>query len=481
MRKCDIMIKIDEIKKLIQSGFDDELIAIELDIPLEQVRQWKKEVQDSMQSRGAKKLNRDIGKSVQKSVNKSQSGVNVEVYKAHVKMEKLRKRFEIAFYGKKDEENKEDEEKKKPKQLSPIEIEKMNATIEKVIATIDESIQKMEGLSRNEKREIGKYILKQLRKIEDYQLSIEQAEKLYCLSKSKFLIRLKVTHDDSIDEALKGAKRKVATQFIQAIGRKQDECNDIQELQALLEMITEKMSSEGPMVAGGLKISISNRIMKLQQQQSLDRMRDIPPSIDLIISSLASGKIDIQKANDIINEEAQRRVESSPKTKFALTREAQRRQVLMQIKMAIVEKANRYLIQNPETVILQLQELCGIGQEEAIRIVVGNCIGRKDYQTARSVCDKNEVKNEYGFTVKSIASLRDEINHAEFGDIVLEGIRNAKTHEEERAYIEMIEKALNAGHVRLTAISLGKSEDGLRNITLADIWEDEKVKKTTYR
>lgn len=36
------MTKIDEIKKLIENGFDEELIALELDIPLEQVLNCKK-------------------------------------------------------------------------------------------------------------------------------------------------------------------------------------------------------------------------------------------------------------------------------------------------------------------------------------------------------------------------------------------------------------------------------------------------------
>lgn len=50
------------------------------------------------------------------------------------------------------------------------------------------------------------------------------------------------------------------------------------------------------------------------------------------------------------------------------------------------------------------------------------------------------------------------------------------TLEEERAYIEFIEKCLKTGNIKLSAISLGKSKDGVKNITLADILKDENEK-----
>ena len=51
------------------------------------------------------------------------------------------------------------------------------------------------------------------------------------------------------------------------------------------------------------------------------------------------------------------------------------------------------------------------------------------------------------------------------------------TEREERTYFELIEKGIKMGNIKLSAISLGKSQDGLRNITLADIWVDENQKE----
>ena len=73
--------------------------------------------------------------------------------------------------------------------------------------------------------------------------------------------------------------------------------------------------------------------------------------------------------------------------------------------------------------------------------------------------------------------LRLKIRNAEISDIVLKGINTQGTEEEEREYFELIEKGIKMENVKLRAISLGKSQDGTRNITLADIWTDENQKE----
>lgn len=476
------MTSINEVRKLIESGFDDlELIAFELDIPIEQVKQCKVDVEASKQKNTLQKPlgARNVGRTEVKKINTINTGFNEENYKAHVKMDRIRDRFNELVYGNKKQgtegTNQYEKANKKSKELSSKEIE----LIERTYMSIDEKIQEIQlsGNNRVKKSELAREIIALFKKIDGYELSVGLAEKLYVLMNKKELDRLKPGYVDQIDDAIRIVRKKTTTKLAKALEARLDECKNIEELLALSKMITEKMSRESQIFVGGLKSSISNKIMQLQQQQTIDRMKnDIPMNIASVIRDLVSGKINMQSANGIIDEEARKKVQNSPKTKFALSEDAQRRQVLMQIKTVLVEKATTYAVQVPETVIRQLQELCGIGQEEAIRIVVRNCISRKDYKTARSVCDTNDIKNEYGYTVKNIASLRDEILHAEFADVVLEGMSIAKTYQDEKAYIDMIQKAIDAGKIRATGVKLGKSVDGLRNVTLADIWDDERTK-----
>lgn len=69
--------------------------------------------------------------------------------------------------------------------------------------------------------------------------------------------------------------------------------------------------------------------------------------------------------------------------------------------------------------------------------------------------------------------LKEDIRNAEIGNVVMTAINMNGTPEEEMEYISLIEKGLKMGNVSLKAIPLGKSKDGIKRITLADIWTDE--------
>ena len=138
-----------------------------------------------------------------------------------------------------------------------------------------------------------------------------------------------------------------------------------------------------------------------------------------------------------------------------------------------MEKSEQYHIENPDIAIMQIQKLCGGELEQAIRTVVKNLIGAKDFERAKGVC--TNFSSKYNGSL-SLIGLRKEIRNAEIADIVLKGININGTMEEEKAYFKLIEKGLERGNVKLSAISLGKSQDGLRNITLADIWPEETQK-----
>lgn len=139
-----------------------------------------------------------------------------------------------------------------------------------------------------------------------------------------------------------------------------------------------------------------------------------------------------------------------------------------------MEKSEQYHIENPEKTVMQIQELCGGELEQAIRTVVKNLTSIKDFERAKEVCNKFSTQdNESSFSAY-IRTLRKQIRNDEISDIVLKGINMSGTEREERRYLELIEKGLKMGNVKLGAISLGRSQDGLRTITLADIWTDEK-------
>lgn len=139
-----------------------------------------------------------------------------------------------------------------------------------------------------------------------------------------------------------------------------------------------------------------------------------------------------------------------------------------------MEKAEKYHIEDPEETIMQIQKLCEGELEQAIRTVVKNLTITKDFERAKKVCNKFSNKNNEKSFLMYIRNLRKQIRNDEISDSILKVINMDTTEKEEIAYFELIENGLKKQNVNLSAISLGKSQDGLRNITLANIWINEK-------
>lgn len=445
------MIGKKEVIELIKSGFDPESIAFEFGLEIEQVRQCKEEIEQ----------------------NKVKSQNNKPNLTGHSEMEKMREKYRRLYWG----NNRSEIVQTKP--LSQEEIE----LIDTVLATVVDKIKEMEGLGKKEKRDIAQSIYTELKKIPEHQMPLEQAEKFYKLMCSKNLVGLNMNITDRIDFLLNKLRFKSQCQFADAIDFAQDKSIDIKELQRLSNLITSDMLREKNVVFGAVKNKILNKISRIQQQMAVDTMKNnIPDSIKSITSDLVKGKVDIQRANAIIDEEAKRRLANRPQNRFAMTKEDEKKQVFYKISTAIEENAETYPIENPQKTIKQLQELFGGRIEQSIRTVVENLITRKKFNEAKSICEEYienfttenlSSRHAPSNNLSSIRSLSNRVRNAEISDIVMTALENQGTPEEERAYLKFIKRLLEEGNINPSVISLGKSKDGRKNITLADVWSEQ--------
>ena len=437
--------KEKQIKELIRKGFDLELISFELDIPLEEINQFK------LQLETGKKDNKPKTHNVKEIIDQRNKA-------AHLKIKHVKERYNKAFF------TVDKSEVKLPSKLSRQEIERINLKIEE----IKNIIAKMEGFSEEEKRKNINLISSKLKTIEKYNLSIEQSEKLYNLMQSEELKNINSNRNISINK------------LIESIDIAQYQTENVEELKRLEKRLTPTLAQEKPLIVGAIKTKISNKILKIQQQNAIEKIRNnIPIEIEQIIRDIASDKLNIQAANAIIDEEAKKRIENKSKNKFTLTQEQERKQILIQIKTVLAEKSKQYNIENPEKAITQIQELCGGDTGQSLRTVIKNLIGSKKYNKAKEICDKFSDNDKESQNSIYIKRLRNEIRNAEISDIVMRVINTNGTIEEERAYIELIEKGLKIGNVKPRAVYLGKNQDGSRSITLEDVWTDEKTKRYT--
>ena len=440
-----------EIKKLIKKGFDLELISFELDIPIEEIMQCKLELEKINKSSSIKTYSvREIIDSKNKQ--------------AHLKMQQMREQYRKLFF-------KVNKVEIKPiKKLTTQEIE----FVDSVIAEIDEIVKGMKNISKKERRKGANIILTKIKKIENYQLTIEQSERLHSLMQSENLEKLNLNTTDKIDFYINRTKRTIVKKLTDAVDNAQVQTEDLQELKILEKKLTTTMQHNNPIYVGAVKSRIENKILKINQKIAFNRIRnDVPTDIAFIITEIANGTLDIEIANEIIDKEAKKRVENKPKTKFSLTEEQEKKQILIQIRTVLMEKPEQYHIENPKVTIMQMQELCGGDLEQSVRTVVKNLTCIKDFERAKNVCDSFSIKDKDNQIPKYIRTQKNEIRNAELGDIVLKGLNMSGTEEDDRKYFELIEKGLKMGNVKLSSVPLGKSQDGLKNIYLSDIWETQ--------
>lgn len=447
----------EQIKKLLKSGFDSKLIAFEFQIPIEEIELIKKELEQTNIVKNKNTKRKLISKKREVS--------------AHEKFMIMRDRYKKLYFDVVQNE----EDSKIKKEITPDERKK----VDEVITKIQEILDSMnEELTEKQEKIKACAILKEIRGISNYRLTIEQAEQLISVLQSSKIKNLKPTdYNDRIQYSTLYNKGKgiVSKKFIHAIDIVQSETTDIEKLKFLKKKLNSNLfQNYYSTISEGVKSKINRKIQKNLDQTILDKIKNgISENILEIVRDLSEGTLDIESANEIINEEAKRRVQSKVKNKFSLTEEQERNQILFQIRTALEERIEQYSITNPETTIYQLHNLSGDSLNQSVSSVINNLINSRSFEKAKKVYAKFETESQTDEYSESMVSIKKRIRNAEIGDMVLRGINENGNAMQDANYFKLIEKGLKTGNVNMKTISLGKSQSGLRNITLDDVWPDK--------
>lgn len=451
----------EQIKKLIQHGFDLELISFELGIPIEEIKECKKELEKNDEIVDAKKKERKGNRELRKNDTESRKKDGKQGYE---KLREMRGRYKSLFTSSK-------VEKIESKFVS----EEDKKIVDGIILKIEESISLLPKSSRGEKREKVMEIVSRFKILEKYTLSIEQAEKLYYLMNHNELDIL----GRDVDKSVVTLKKATDKHLLKAINTKLNENITKEELIELQKKITLEMRKRNELSVSAVQSCISRKIQQMDQNEAIERIKNnISVLIMSVITDLANGELDIKKANEIIEEEAKKRVESKKGNRFTLTIEQEKKQILMQMRTAIRDKGNEYPIKNPEKAIVEMTELFGGELEVTMNSVVENLISQKKYDEANAICEKIFKENKGNESIKRYCwTLQNKVRNVQISNFILAGIHLEASPEEESAYFELIEKGLKQANISLNVISLGKDEDGIREIRLADVWPVERIKE----
>ena len=328
----------------------------------------------------------------------------------------MREKYKRLYYRKNKEEAIISEEPSKEQ------IKETEACIEKVKEIVKE-IKEIPTIKEKIKI-INNTLLKEIKKIEEYQLTIEQAEQLNNLLNTK---ELQILNSRAKNKAkdLNKSKQKIRKKLAEAIDIKQYQTENLEELKNLERKITPEMEKENPISIGTVKNRINSKISAIKQQEAKEKIKnDIPENILEIIKDLVKGTADIEKAKKTIEEEAKTKINSKPRNKITLTEEQEKRQILIKIRTIIRDRAEEFQISNPETTIQQLQELDKGDLRQAINIVTENLIASKKFNEAKRICDKFSKEDKENSII--IKELRAKVRNAEISDIILKGLNMQK-------------------------------------------------------
>lgn len=343
------------------------------------------------------------------------------------------------------------------------------------IADIQNSIEEMSKVPKTQRVKYVKQIMNEVKSIQGLPLSIDYLEMLAKLLQNKEFEGVIVDITDRTMFYFNQTKGKIISDLATAIDEQIQIINDIEKLSELDKRLPLAFVSKNMVTIGGVKNKIRNKIMRLTQENALYNIRNnISENVGSILEGLTGNDIELEKMQELLQAEITSRLAKKNKEATNANEEHERRQVIIQIKSILTDRAKEYRIVQPENTIMGLYELSGSEDlQGAIRTVVKNFSERKDFDTARKLCEKYliEYKEQFGGYKSPIYMLNEEIKNAQIGDFILRGLQAQGSVEDEINYVQLIQKGLRNKSLR--AIPLGKSKDGARNITLADIWEVE--------
>ena len=272
-----------EILTLIERGFKPETISSEFNIPYAQIQKALLEKERNAAKR-------------------------------ETEMDKMRKKY-FDIYA--------PEDKKAKFELPSAEQLASYMKVDGIIDGIEEKSKSADEQSQKDKRETLIAILNDLKILDKHRLSFDQIERLVFIIEDKKWENLSLKRGDKINILLSKARANISSKMSLAVADELKEVTDLAGLQNIRARIT-RISRETKSVnyrIGVADSNISQQIPKLNSQKAAYNLRNnIPPAVEKLVQSIANGTMNIEEANEIIAQEAERRVSLTGKSKFSLSK-----------------------------------------------------------------------------------------------------------------------------------------------------------------
>lgn len=507
----------EEVLELIELGFEPELINLEFGVPIEKIKKFIEQDKETREKKAEAEAKAKLPESVETSEDKKVADTITVVTpketvpkqpkpeiehrpKSQAKMhqtqrnvqntslpqrrvsqvrgrtshtarlETIRKKYQ-SVYAVNPESSENLVEIKKP---TPEQEQQIN----EVIDTVEKKSKQFDTLTASrDKKDLLYSILDDVQSIANLPKTLPQLVTLNKLLSEQKFENIILVRNQKPNAKLNRSRKLISTQLHQLVDDLTLRTTDLSELRALQQaLVSSRLRSGVDIFANATRSRVESKIGKLQAQAAMDNIRNnVSPEIQGLVHDIANDSFEAEKARAIIESEAKRRVDAAPKNRFALTQERQAKQVEIQIRTLISEQGDKYPIQNPGNAMNSLMTLSpDLTKDNAFRIVMENLIAQGKTQTAQDLCDKYIMVRKFGVEETNISKtarqLKRKIIFSQIGNMVLEQIKKPSDSEEDDIFMDMLESRLTAEKIPLSQIDIGRTQNGVKKITLADIW-----------
>ena len=440
------------VKKGIENGYDLEILSAEFNVSVKDLMAIKKQLDaEKFKIQESQKRHTEF---VSQKTQLTKSFDN--------RMSKIRERYNKIFYSSSESSS---------RKIIPENSEEDNKIIQKVIEEVKKEIENAKTCKVSELPYKIKNIYLELKKIQSLNLSVDQGKELSdLLVQEEVKLKVVAVKETYIRYGFNQSKKMIFSKFVAAVANEAHNTDDLEKLKKLNKLISSELERDDTLAFSPVKRILYDKINKIVRENAINNINlNISPDMSKLISDLCSGTVKLSDAKEVIAKEAEK-----IKTNQFIKENQKEEQIGIRIRNIIKQSSLQCEIVNGEKTVQLLQEVTKCTSEVALDCVVSNYIKLKKYDDALAVCDKfspKEGKSNF-IELKSLDRIKRKVIVAQIGDIILKGIKTQGTPEEENAYIQMIENNLRRTSINLSSIDLGKSQDGKRRITLADIWEE---------
>lgn len=452
-------IEVEEIIGLLQKGFKEEVISFELNLPIEYIKECKRQLDKRME---IKKVNQQNAQDASKSARNKPRVTYKEIKEMKDKYHKLKNRDMFAQEAGEIKKVPQSEEEKKK--------------IEKAINKIKGKIEEISIDQKKEENNSMQNILQLIKRVGEYNLTIEQYKKIMDLLDSLDNIHIK---DITICKSIVKAKNRAIRKLLDEIDLQVKITDNEEELQILKDKLP-KVKGVISFAVDTSRMKIDNKINRLKSRR-IDE-KETSQNVIKIAESLADGEFDYEQAIQEIETEARYLVSTKPKSKFSLTEEQQKTQVVSRICKELIQNADKYAIRDCQQVINNLNSINGGNKCSSVRVIVHNLIGRRKYEQAYKICDENmepikSMNDLNNPNNKYIQSLKKDVISKQLSEKVMEVIESDMYMDSAINVMTFVEDTMKKERLGPGAIKLGNTADGLTTITLGDIYTFKSNKK----